>query len=86
MRRPLADKKGFVPDYADFKHLGEGHRDAWMKAYRVHEFGAEEEHARAFRRALLGIVTRDLLDRTEGSWGGAWRSVVCELALGLDAG
>ena len=29
----IADKKGFVPDYGDFKHLGEGHRDAWMKAY-----------------------------------------------------
>ena len=31
--KALADKKGFIPVFADFAHLGEGADDAWMKAY-----------------------------------------------------
>ena len=31
--KAIADKKGFLPDYGDFKHLGEGADDAWSKAY-----------------------------------------------------
>ena len=31
--KALADKKGFMPAYADFEHLGEGQHAAFVKAY-----------------------------------------------------
>ena len=71
--KAVADKKGFLPDYDDFKHLGEGK----MTPIRRRN---EYIYGQAVRR--LGVMMRDLLDRTQGSWGGGWMSVGTELALG----
>ena len=37
--KALADKKGFLPDYDAFKHLGEGQSDAYRKALREYRSG-----------------------------------------------
>ena len=75
--KALADKKGFLPGYADFAHLGEGQRDAWTKAY-------DEYMIWPVRRSWC-FDERVLLDRTDGSWGGRGCRWFVNW-LGLDAG
>ena len=69
MRRPLPTRRGFAR-HRDFAHLGEGDG-------RLYEGVSDRVHKRLGGGAPW-YRDWDLLDRTEGWWGGAWMSVVCE--------